>query len=238
MATITIDLAELRTLLTRIVPFAADPGMYGGALPVIESVYLQGRGDFLIASATDRYVLGVTRTRIEGAAGFEALLKVRDVKHILATFKARKGIVTKVMLTRDGGTADGTLAVTLADGLFAEADDLTAKYGLVDGQFPKTHELFTKWEPPTEPAGIGYNAKYLAKFAHVTSGRGEPIKITGGGDRTTIVQAGDYFLGAIMPVRLTDTLISDVSDWNSMYAEPKPAPKAAAKSTRARKAVA
>lgn len=240
-ASITIDLNELRTLLNRVIPFA-ESGKYG--LPVLESIHLQTRGDYLIASATDRYVLGIARTKIEGAAGFDALVKLRDVKHILATFKSRKDVITKVTLTRDGSTADGaTLTVTLADGLFADADDLTAKYGLFDGEFPKLHELFTKWEAPTEPTATGYNPAYLARFAHVAENRHEPVKVTpgaiattaGGKSFATIVQAGDYFLGAIMPVRLSEDFASDLTGWTAMYAEPKPvarrapAKKAAAK---------
>jgi hypothetical protein len=239
MSAITIDLNELRTLLARVIPFAADHKLYSGALPVIESVQLQVRGDQLIASATDRYVLGMARTSIEGDKDFEALLKILDVKHILTIFKSRKGIATKVTLTRTGGLSDGTLAVALADGLFAGADDLTAKYGLIDGTFPKVHEIFTKWEAPTEATATGYNPAYLARFAHVTT-HNLPIKLSGGGDRATIVQAGDYFLGAIMPVRITDMKFSEMNDWTAMFAPPKPkaapAKKAATTKVAAKKA--
>lgn len=238
MNAITIELSELRTLLARVIPFAADSKLYAGALPVIESVYLQVRGEYLIATATDRYVLGMARTRVEDGDGFEALLKVTDAKHILTTFKSRKGILTKVTLTREGSTADGaTLTVTLADGLFAGADDLTAKYGLIDGQFPKTHELFSKWEAPAEAAATGYNPKYLARFAHVTDNRDEPIQLaSGGSEKSTIVQAGDYFLGAIMPVRLHSGLISDMPSWTAMF--PPPVAQAEAKKAPAAKKTA
>lgn len=242
MSTITIDLNDLRALLNRVIPFA-ESGKYG--LPVLESIHLQARGDYLIASATDRYVLGIARTKVEAPAEFDALVKLRDIKHILTTFKSRKGIITKVTLTREGSAPDGaTLTVTLADGLFADADDLTAKYGLVDGEFPKLHELFTKWEAPTEPGATGYNPAYLARFAHVADNRNEPVKVTPGAMATTggsksfatIVQAGDYFLGAIMPVHLADDFASDVTSWTAMYAEPKPTTRrSAAKKTTAAK---
>lgn len=252
MSSITIDLTELRTLLNRVVPFAMQD-KYGG-LPVLQSIHLEGKGGYLLATATDRYILGISRTKVEGADGFQALVKLKDVRHILATFKSRKGIITSVTLTTSGSTADGNnLTVTLADGMFADADDLTARYGLIDGEFPKIAKLFTEWQPPTEVAGTGYNPAYLARFAHVADNRNVPVKVTpgsisgsaGGKSFATIVQAGDYFLGAIMPVRLGAETVGDVADWTAMYAEPKPAARkapakktAAKPSTRAKKTAA
>lgn len=227
MSTITIDLDELRTLLNRVIPFAADSKVYGGALPVLETVNLQVRGGHLVASTTDRYVLGMARTPIEGGDGFEALIKLRDVKHILSVFKSRRGIATKITLTRTGGTADGVLAVGLADGLFADAEDLAAKYSLFDGEFPKVHDLFGKWQAANEAPSVGYNPTYLAKFQHVVT-RNEPIRVSpGAAHKPTIVQAGDYFLGAIMPVALGDNFAVEVSDWTSMFQPAKPAAKRA-----------
>lgn len=219
MSTITVDLNELRALLSRVIPFAQQSNF---GLPVIESVHLTGKGGYLIATATDRYIVGMGRQKVEGADGFDALVKIKDVRHILTTFKSRKGIVAKVTLAT-GGTAaagDASLTVALADGLFADADDLTARYSLIDGKFPGVASIFREWKAPTEVEGTGYNPSYLAKFAHVTDSRAEPIKVTGGGDRPTIVQAGDYFLGAIMPVRLTDLAIADLGDWITTLGEP------------------
>lgn len=242
MSTITIDLNELRTLLIRVVPFALQD-KYG--LPFIQSVHLEGKGEYLIATATDRYIVGMTRTKVENADGFQALVKIQDIKHILATFKSRKGIITTVTLTTSGGAADSSrdsnLTVTLADGMFADADDLTARYGLLDGDFPKVAGLFSAWAAPTEFASVGYNPAYLAKFAHVVE-RGGPIKVAGGGvSKPTIVQAGDYFIGAIMPVRLNDDAATELSDWTTLLETPKPkavrAPrKAAAKAPAAKTA--
>jgi len=236
MSSITIDLNELRTLLTRVIPFASQD-KYG--LPILESIFLQGKGEHLLATATDRYILGISRTKVAAADGFEALVKLKDVRHILATFKSRKGIITTVTLTTSGSNADGSLTVNLADGMFADADDLTAKYGLIDGEFPKITKLFTGWQPPTEVAGTGYNPAYLAKFAHVTDNRNEPIKVSGGGgSKPTIVQAGDYFLGGIMPVRLTDDAVTGISDWTALLESPKPAAKRAPRKRAAKKTAA
>lgn len=191
--TITVDLNQLRTLLATVAPFAGDDG----ALPVIATVYLEGHAGFLTATATDRYAMGVSRAPVEGVAGFTALLKAKDARHILSTFKNRKMIQSKVTLT----VADGSLTVSLADGLFADADDLTARYGLVDGTYPKVLEIFRKWKPAADTASKGCNPYYLAKFQHVTTGRGEPIRVSfGTGTSPILVQAGDYFLGAVMPV--------------------------------------
>lgn len=221
MSTITIDLNELRTLVARVIPFTSNDKY---SQPVLESIYLQGKGDYLLATATDRYIVGISRVKLEGADGFDALVKVKDIRHILATFKSRKDIITTVTLTTSGGKQDGALAVTLADGMFADADDLTARYSLVDGEFPKISKLFSEWVAPTDVTGIGYNPAYLAKFAHIA--RNLPIKVSPGTDsKPTIIQAGDYFLGAIMPVRIGDMKFSEVSDWTAMFEPPKAAPK-------------
>lgn len=240
MSTITVDLNELRTLLSRVIPFAQQSNF---GLPVIESVYLTGKGGYLIATATDRYVVGMARQKVEGADGFEALVKIKDVKHILATFKSRKDVFAKVTLATDGESGTASLTVALADGLFADADDLTARYSLIDGKFPGVAAIFREWKAPAEVTGTGYNPAYLAKFAHVTESRGEPIKVTGGGLKPTIVQAGDYFLGAIMPVRLVDVAITELSEWVTTLGEPAaeqaaPVKKATAKKAPARKRTA
>lgn len=233
MSTITIDLNELRTLVARVIPFTSNDKY---SLPVLESIYLQGKGDYLLATATDRYIVGISRVKLEGADGFDALVKVKDVRHILATFKSRKDIITSVTLTTSGSGQDNNLTVTLADGMFADADDLTARYSLVDGEFPKISKLFSEWVASTEVTGTGYNPAYLAKFAHVTGSLGEPIKISGGGSsKPTIVQAGDYFLGGIMPVRLTDMGFAELSDWVTTM-EAKPAPKRRARTSKAKAA--
>jgi DNA polymerase III sliding clamp (beta) subunit (PCNA family) len=191
--TITVDLNQLRTLLMTVLPFTG--GDIG--LPVLASVKLEVRGDRLLAIATDRYTLGVSKINVEDADGFEALVKAKDVRHILNTFKNRKAIQSKVALT----VSEGSITVSLVDGLFADAEDLTARYGLMDGTFPKVLEIFRQWKP-ADSGVIGCNPAYLARFQHVTSMRGEPVRMSvGSGTSPVIVQAGDYFLGAIMPVR-------------------------------------
>jgi len=231
MSTITIDLNELRTLLSRVIPFA-NQAKYG--LPVLETIQLTGKGDYLVATATDRYIVGIARTKVENAADFEALVKIQDVKHILSTFKSRKDINTKITLTTSGEAGNASLTVALADGLFADADDLTARYGLSDGQYPDVSKVFSEWTAPTEFSGTGYNPSYLAKFAHVTS-RNEPIKVSGGGLRPTIIQAGDYFLGAIMPVRLDGAAFPELGEWVKAISKPATAKATPAKKPAAKK---
>jgi len=203
---ITVDLARLRTLLTTVLPFA------GGdlSLPVIATVKLEGRGGRLLAIATDRYTLGVSKIEVEDCDGFEALVKAKDVRHILATFKNRKAIESKVALT----VSDGSITVSLVDGLFADADDLTARYSLMDGTYPKVLHIFRDWKP-AESAVAGCNPLFLARFQHVTSMRGEPVKVSiGAGRNPVIVQAGDYFIGAIMPVTYDKAVAPfDLSAW-------------------------
>lgn len=217
---ITVDLGQLRTLLSRVAPFAGSDD----SLPVIATVNLEGHGGYLTATATDRYIMGVSRVLVEDADGFNALLRAKDVRHILATFKNRKAIQSKVALT----VANGSLTVSLVDGLFADADDLTARYGLMDGTYPKVMDIFRNWKPAADTTSNGCNPFYLAKFQHVTQFRGEPVKVSfGAGTSPILVQAGDYFLGAVMPVRMTEAsdnqpmALADWLDGLTLQAEPE-----------------
>ena len=221
MTRITVDLGALRTILAAAVPFAGSEN----AMPGINAALLEGKGKWLVATATDRYALGKSRVAAEGVDGFRALVKLADAKHILKTFTAAKGQESPVVVSltvQDRTTTDtAKLTVDREDGLFADCDSLTATYSLVDGEFPKTDSLFHKWKPATERAGGGFNPQQLAKFQHVVSAHGEPIRLTiGDGSGTTIVQAGDHFLGLIMPVRLSETSpVADLAGWVDVLGE-------------------
>lgn len=246
MTRITVDLGALRTLLTSSAPFAGDDH----SLPVLNTILLEGKGKWLVATATDRYSLGMARAEVEGADGFRALVKLADARHILKLFSPAKGqarVTVSLTVEDRTDTASAKLKVDRDDGLFADCDSLTATYSLVDGEFPKTASLFHNWKPSTDRSTSGFNPEYLARFQHVTSTRGEPIRVTFGNDRgLTVVQAGDYFLGAIMPVRLSDdSPVKDLAAWTDVIGEaPKsgeitpadlPAKKAVAKKAPARK---
>jgi len=220
MTTLTIELHELRWLLSAALPFAAKDL---SAFPSLEAVRLETRGGYVTATATDRYVVGMARVKAKGAKGFEALIRAKDVRHILATFKNRRGVFSTVNLGVTPGKP-GSVTVGLADGLFAGAVDLTARYELVDGDFPKLGKIFREWKPSTKPVGA-FNPAYLAKFANVTREHRDPVQVSigvrtskvAGEDPTSgpaLVQAGDYFLGAIMPVRGAGVdAAADVATW-------------------------
>lgn len=230
MTRITVDLNALRTILAAAVPFAGDDNSF----PVLNTVLLEGKGKWLVATATDRYALGKSRTAVEGVDGFRALVKLADAKHILKTFTAARGtgLATSVSLAVEDRTetTPAKLTIDREEGLFADAESLTATYLLVDGEFPKVEGLFHKWQPATERAGGGFNPGYLARFKHVTNQPGEPIRLTIGNDRgLTVVQAGNYFLGAIMPVRLTEVSpLADLAGWVDVIGVAKPEAEAVA----------
>jgi hypothetical protein len=237
MTRINVDLSALRTILSAALPFAGTED----SLPVINTVLLEGKGKWLVATSTDRYIMGMTRTAVEGADGFQALVKVADAKHILKTFTAAKGQgrgpVVSLALTARTTTTLAKLTISREDGLFADCDNLTATYALVDGTFPGIAGLFHKWNLSATRTSSGFNPLLLAKFQHVTETRGEPVRVSYGDDRgLTVVQAGDYFLGAIMPVRLADeSPTKDLEGWADVLGEPekpvveKPAAPAAKK---------
>lgn len=115
MTRITVDLNVLRNLLTASLPFAGEEY----SMPTINAVDLQGKGKWLVATATDRYIVGMTRTAVEGVDGFAALIKVADAKHILRTLAAAKGQAAAVTVSLV--VNDGRLTIEREDGLFAVA---------------------------------------------------------------------------------------------------------------------
>lgn len=197
---ITLELSTLRHLLGSTLPFAAKPV----GLPILEAVELRGAGGYLIATATDRYVFGIQRTKINDASsndgeGFYAVLSAVDAKHILSTFKPAKGSLGPVItLTID----DQQLRVARVGeaGMFAGADDLTASYTLVTGDYPKITKLLAEWKQGT-PDQTFFNPRNLARFSQVISETEAMRLLPGEGSKATLVLVGADFLGAVMPLR-------------------------------------
>lgn len=194
---ITVDLDVLRNLVSSTAPFAQ---LTGHGLPVFEAIELRGCGQYLVATASDRYVIAMKRAEVAGVDGFYALVPTSELKHLLATFKTtRQHGPASVTLT----VADEQLRVSRSDGIFAGCFDLTVTYRVLDSKFPDLFALLEKWEPGTESA-TAYNAGLLAKFQAAVE-RYTPVHMMPGKKGSpTLVMAGDLF-GAVMPFRARDT---------------------------------
>src|SRR5574337_212498 len=89
---VTMRTTELRRLLRSVSVFADQSK---SALPVLNAVLLRGHGDYITATATDRYRLACQRVRPESLAQevseeIHALLPLVSVKAILQAFKSTR----------------------------------------------------------------------------------------------------------------------------------------------------
>lgn len=92
--TITVPIAELRNLVTKIIRFACDDKL----LPIFNTVKIETRKNLLVAYATDRYRLGFGRASVDGLEpGFSALVSIDDWREMLKLFpKPRRGDNPKI----------------------------------------------------------------------------------------------------------------------------------------------
>jgi len=213
--TLTLTAREFRDLVTPVIPMAHKDRM----IPILNAVRIESVGNYLIASATDRFAIGMSRhaPSEKPPKGLAIMIPLPSLRLILATFKPSRDvdpqlefIVTakgeRLRLNQTGGAFD-----------FFEA---SITYPLEQGEWPGLPKIITNQadsdETPTKV--IGLNASLLAKFQGAVRG-GEPIEITiGANNRPILITAGDHFIGALMPTLLSnsDAGTSTVSEWSAL----------------------
>ena len=187
--TVHVAASDLRDLLTAVLPHAARDG-----LPILNTIHLQGHGEWLTATATDRHTFGIARAKLPAPVGLTAALPVSSARAVLAAFKPTRTSDPELAL----GFGPETLTVE-THGL-AVCIDARITYQLTPGRYP---DLFTLAHNPAEPAewaGVHVNPSFMARFA-AAQREGEPMRIIPAGlGRPVTVTVGDRFYGAIMPV--------------------------------------
>lgn len=165
-------------------------------LPSIGVIRLEASEAGLIAAATDRFVLGVSRGDYQGeqfalslsGASADSLIRLaktaaRDKSHRTAELELLEG-GKKLSVTFSSGEA-----------LILETEDY---------EFPRYRALIPSAEriPAEVSPSVGLNAENLAKFAKVAGSH--QMKLTNmGADKPQIVSIGSDFIGLVMPVRLS-----------------------------------
>lgn len=243
--TVTLTVHEFHTLVKPVLPLASTDDM----LPVINAIRLEVRGDYLCAFATDRFRAGVQRIKPQhGApAGFEALVKLRDITRLLQLFKPVRGQdPADVTFTIE----DNILWATSSGGLGFDFADMRIGSALEISEFPNMLRLFTDQLGEITPASgevlkpggsFGMNPDYLASFKAAASVNKEPavfIRPPASVRRPLIVQVGDDFLGMVMQRRVhgAEWHPDTGADWLEFLTE-KPKVKRATKKAAAAEAV-
>ncbi|BCI84708.1 hypothetical protein MTY66_63330 (plasmid) [Mycolicibacterium sp. TY66] len=173
-------------------------------LPMLETVRLEFGDGWLVAAATDRFALGVSRVAYTGEA-FDMVLDGADAKTLVKMAKTAK---------RDEGWREVTIEVADANGLpsvtfrFSSGESLTVRGS--DLSFPRWRELIPADDSRMgEVVGVGYDPSRLAQFAKVrpdeAGGRGGrmavfPTLSTSGRPGPTAIRIGEDFVGVLMPV--------------------------------------
>lgn len=230
---LTISVRNLKALVEPVTPCAGADDM----LPVLNCVQIKTNGEWLVASATDRFRLAAHRQRGEWPAGWQALIPVRTLRGIFATFKAGRGSDPELTLTIvDDHNLKVEMTGGLNDGLFSEA---SITYPLLSGEFPNLGQILSKAIAAESVAGDRrFNWKFLSGFS-AADPHGQGL-IMHGGDPSApmLVTDGEDFVGILMPRRLVaseDGATSlDLSSWTDILGDPV-APKAPAAKKTAKK---
>ena len=214
--TVTMKASQFRDLVAPVMPLADKTNN----LPALGAVLIQANGPYLIATATDRYRVGVQRVRLDEAApGFRALVSLRSLRSILSIFKVSR-------------SADPDLSITSAEQMFTVnavgAMDLdpygivsgSMSWPLVPGEYPKgINEIITASSTAQPDGPLLLNAHLLADFKFAQA-HGHPMVMRGRMAGATFIQIGPDFIGAIMSVRAS--LGSELdSDWTAFLAPSK-----------------
>lgn len=201
MGKIILKSVDLHRILSDALPFASPAG-----IPQIEAVRIETTPNDadtvnVVAVATDRFVLGVSRVAVAGDAGIGVTLSTDDVKNVVRIAKT---------VRRDAGWRE---VVVTTDSIgesvtFEFGTGETVKVRPIDAEFPKWRQLLNvdvdAIARPT--AGIGISPAKLATFARVAASKSDPLQLYAGVDaegrlKPIHVRIGDDFYGLVMPVR-------------------------------------
>ena len=189
---------ELFTAVSDAVLFTAAPS---AMIPALEAVRLEFGDGQLVAAATDRFTLGVSRVAYSGAsatvmiAGGEAKALVKMAKTLKRDEKSREVTVEFA----------GERQVTFR---FSTGEAMTV-HGL-DVEFPKWRQLV-----PADTSrmggivGMGYDPTLIGRFAKVRRdehGPGAEMVVfpsvsSQGRPGPTVIRIGEGFIGLLMPKR-------------------------------------
>lgn len=195
----TLKTKALFTAVSDALLFAAPSS---AKLPFLEAVRLEFGSGQLVAVATDRFALGVSRVAYTGEA-FTMMLAGSDAKALVKMAKTGK---------RDESAREVTVEVVDAGAQvtfrFSTGEAMTVR-GL-DVQFPKWRHLL-----PSDTSrmggivGMGYTGVYLSRFTRARAdeqGSGAqmvvfPSVTSSGKPGPTAISIGEDFFGLLMPVR-------------------------------------
>lgn len=221
--TITLQTNEFVRILKEAAIFAAS----SPDIPLINAVHLEARGTSLVAIATDRFMLGASKTELDEPEGsFSVALRLKQVRSIIQIAGAGRQCFSSVAVTAD----DKQVSIA-----FSSGETLTMGVEVDPGQHRGWLKLLESTPGDGPAKAMAVNPQYMAKFARVQGGRAQMRMHFFGHARPIRVSVGDSFVGLIMPVRMPDDASMDwvVPEWVASVPEkPDKAPARKRSATR------
>ena len=177
--------------------------------PLINRVRVRRSGDWMIATASDRYVAGAARVPAAYDCppdGWAVEISLADAKQWLTLAKSYRRAKFSAMPVR----VDGQSLIVGYDPLSGGFDsELTLT--LLQDRMPPVESLIktvTRQRSAAPVEGWGLNADFLRKFSNAQrifggyAGTGRVLRLAHGEHLGISIQVGDDFVGVIMGVRL------------------------------------
>lgn len=209
---LTISIKQLRALVEPVMPAAgADRD-----LPVLTSVRIESSAKWLVAFATDRFVIAVQRIAApddEPWPAWSANVPTATLRNILSTFKpsyrAADPAIEMEVIDGDG------LHVISSDSLL-EVREASIVYPLQPGEFPKMGNLLRDAlaATPAETA-LAFDPRRLARLLSKASGT-VTLK-SSAPDKPVVFTDGDDWIGALMPRKLASGSTEPDADWAAIF---------------------
>jgi hypothetical protein len=215
----TMWASELHRVLSDAAVFAS----HDETIPALCMVHVEFDGTRMLAVATDRFRLGVSK------ADFDKQGLDNQPEYAVATFNlALRDVVQLIMLSKTSKRNQRSRFVWVNSALApsAEYDTGTVTFKFSDGaslevtpqdtEFPKWRQLFPETGTQVPRDATAFTAEYLASFGKVNGGDSQRLvmyshdnvhgydKKTEKHQKPTTFTIGDNFVGLLMPVRLPD----------------------------------
>ena len=213
--TVALNASQFRFLVAPVIPLA-EKTTWGP--PILNAVFIEGEGQYLTATATDRYTAGVQRIKVDvDVTGFTALVSIRSLRSILSIFKTTRKFNPELTFT----VTDTTFAVEAVGTMGMDTGFISGSmaWPLVDGQYPKVRGIIADAQARAVEGDYLLNPAFLAGFQSAQH-HGEPMLMRGTPGHAIFVQIGADFVGAIMQVRSSDAPVFD-ADWATYFAPSK-----------------
>lgn len=238
-AVITVQLGDLRAALTAVRPHIAPD--VDGEPSALKRCRLTIDPQNVVVAATDRYSVGMGLVSVwDDPLGHGEIVDVdlshSDVKDILAMFRPAKPPMPDEKLTLTVTTE--ALTVTDTSGLFTldDAKQLRLPIGQANSDFPNLQLLMAgalararrlaDQDITLNLGSLWTSAGMLRRFLPAGEAYGVGLQLwpTSEARSALLVQAGESFLGLLMPQRPDDTQLVSATGWLRDWAHRLPEP--------------